>query len=145
MSYSIDANLLLYASNTGCAEHLAAQRFMRNRASDPDLCCLTWGTFFAYLRISTHPSIFRQPLSPDDAWSNLRSLTSLPRVRMIGEEDGFIGHYEMVTRDMAVRGNLVPDAQLAGILHQHGVRRLYSTDSDFRKFPFLEVVNPLLA
>ena len=145
MSYSIDANLLLYASNTGCAQHLAAKEFIRNRASDPDLCCLTWGSLFAYLRISTHPSIFRQPLSPDDSWSNLRSLMGLPRVRMIGQEDGFIDHYELVTHDIVVRGNLVPDAQLAAILHQHGVRRLYSADTDFRKFSFLDVVNPLLA
>ena len=29
------------------------------------------------------------------------------------------------------------------ILRQHGVRRLYTADADFRKFDFLEVVNPL--
>jgi predicted nucleic acid-binding protein len=42
-----------------------------------------------------------------------------------------------------VRGNLVPDAPLASILHQHGVKRLYSADTDFLKFRFLEVVNPI--
>jgi predicted nucleic acid-binding protein len=41
-----------------------------------------------------------------------------------------------------VRGNLVPDAHLATILRQHGVNVLYTNDSDFRKFTFLEVRNP---
>lgn len=143
MSYSIDANLLLYASNAGCAEHRAALDFVRQRARDPDVLCLTWHTLFAYLRISTHPSIFERPLPPDAAWANVHSLLDLPRVRLIGEEDGFARQYEAATKGIVVRGNLVPDAHLAAILHQHGVHRLYSADTDFRKFHFLEVVNPL--
>ena len=143
MSYSIDANLLLYASNAGCSEHSSAHRFLLSRRDDPDLFCLTWPTVFAYLRIATHPSIFRNPLSPDDAWSNVHALIRLPRVRMIGEEEGFLEHYQTVTADLVVRGNLVPDAHLAAVLLQHGVRKLYTTDTDFRKFSFLKVVNPL--
>jgi predicted nucleic acid-binding protein len=42
-----------------------------------------------------------------------------------------------------VRGNLVPDAHLAALLKQHGVRTLYTRDGDFRKFPFLDVRDPL--
>ena len=61
MSYSIDANLLLYASNSACREHAAARAFVMERATAPDLFCLTWPTIFAYLRISTHPSIFERP------------------------------------------------------------------------------------
>lgn len=143
MSYSIDANLLLYASNTGCAEHAAARDFMDGRTADPDLCCIAWPTLFAYLRISTHPSIFRRPLGPEAAWENVRTLMRLPRVRLITEDEDFADHYELVTRGTIIRGNLVPDAHLAALLHQHGVTRIYSNDTDFRKFPFLEVINPL--
>lgn len=143
MSYSIDANLLLYASNSGCREHAAARAFVMERAADPDLFCLTWPTIFAYLRIATHPSIFERPLSSETAWSNLRQLMNLPRVCIIGEQEDFLSHYEMATKGVVVRGNLVPDAHLAAILHQHGVKRLYSADTDFLKFRFLEVVNPL--
>ncbi len=143
MSYSIDANLPLYASNTSCPEHPAAHRFVQSRPDDPDLCCLAWPTLFAYLRIATHPSIFQRPLSPEAAWSNLRRLMALPRVRLIGEETDILEHYDAVTNGMVVRGNLVPDAHLAALLHQHGVRRLYSADTDFLKFRFLDVLNPL--
>jgi hypothetical protein len=43
---------------------------------------------------------------------------------------------------LPVRGNLVPDAHLASLLRQHGVKTLYTRDTDFRKFDFLEVSDP---
>ncbi len=33
--------------------------------------------------------------------------------------------------------------QMAAVLREHGVRELLSTDRGMRRFPFLEVVNPL--
>ena len=48
----------------------------------------------------------------------------------------------LVYGSFPLRGNLVPDAHLVTILRQPGVGVLYSADADFRKFDFLEVVNP---
>ncbi len=143
MSYSIDANLLLYASNTAAPEHEVALGFLNRRAEDPDLLCLTWPALMAYQRIATHPSIFQRPLDPATAWQNVRSLLSLPRTRLIREEESFAVDYEAVAKSAGVRGNLVPDAHIATILRQHGVGRIYTADTDFRKFEFLEVINPL--
>jgi len=143
MSYSIDANLLLYASDESSPDHPAARDFLISCAKDPDLLCLTWPTLMAYQRIATHPSVFSNPLDPAAAWQNIQSLLALPRVRMITEETSFVGDYIEVTRGMIARGNLVPDAHIATLLRQHGVRRIYTADTDFRKFDFLEVINPL--
>jgi toxin-antitoxin system PIN domain toxin len=142
MSYSVDVNILLYASDTSSPKHAEAIRFLKQRASDPDLFCIAWSTLIAFLRIATHPGIFAQPLSPDDALRNVESLLSLPRVRLLSEGEGFLEVYREVTARFPVRGNLVPDAQLAALLRQHGVRRLYTVDRDFRKFDFLEVADP---
>ncbi len=142
MSYSVDVNVLLYASDTSSPKHAAAIRFLKQRASDPDLFCIAWSTLIAFLRIATHPGIFAQPLSPDDALRNVESLLSLPRVRLLAEGEGFLEIYREVTAHFPVRGNLVPDAHLAALLRQHGVRRLYTVDRDFRKFDFLEVADP---
>ena len=142
MSYSVDVNIFLYASDTSSPKHSAAIRFLRQRASDPDLFCIAWSTLFAFLRISTHPRIFSQPLSPDDALGNVDSLLRLPRVRMLSEEEGFLEIYREVSARFPVRGNLVPDAHLVALLLQHGVRRLYTADRDFRKFDVLEVADP---
>lgn len=143
MSYSLDANLLLYASNSGAKEFESASRFLSGRKDDPDLLCLTWPALMAYQRIATHPSIFERPLSPEVAWENVEKLLALPRACVITEEPGFAGDYRKLVARLGIRGNLVPDAHIATLLRQHGVTRIYTTDSDFRKFGFLEVINPL--
>jgi hypothetical protein len=97
----------------------------------------------AYLRISTHPAIFSSPLSPDEALGNIETLLKLPRVRILTESEGFLDVYREVAGRFPVRGNLVPDAHLAALLRQHGVRKIYTTDTDFKKFEFLQVFNPL--
>jgi predicted nucleic acid-binding protein len=38
----------------------------------------------------------------------------------------------------------VQDAHLAAVLRRHGVTRLYTNNRDFRKFDFLEAVDPLV-
>lgn len=143
MSYSIDANILLYASDKSSPFCARANDFLASRADDSDLLCLTWPTLMAYLRISTHPSIFSVPLAPTDAWDNIQNLLNLPRCRVVSEEESFPLDYATVTQGIIVRGNLVPDAHIATILRQHGVNRLYTADTDFLKFRFLEVINPM--
>jgi toxin-antitoxin system PIN domain toxin len=96
-----------------------------------------------YLRIATHPSIFGQPLTPDEAMANMGTLLSLPHVRFLSEEEGFWDIYRDMTSEVPTRGNLVPDAHLAAILRQHGIKKLYSHDRDFLKFAFLDVRDPL--
>ena len=142
MSYSLDANILIYASDEGSPQNSRAMTFLKECLVDPDLLCFAWPTLMAYQRIATHPRIFQNPLSPKEAWKNVRQLAGSPRVRIIGEELGFAAEYEGVTEAFPVRGNHVPDAHLAAILRQHGVKTLYSADADFRKFDFLKVVNP---
>jgi toxin-antitoxin system PIN domain toxin len=141
MSYAIDLNVLLLASNAEAAEHEEARSFLEQCAARPEVLCLAWPTVMGYLRITTHPSIFSWPLSPREALANIQSLLSLPQTRTLGEEEGFLGVYETVA-DASVRGNLVPDAHLAAILLQHGVTTLYTRDADFRRFDFLELRKP---
>jgi len=109
-----------------------------------ELFCLGWPTIMGYLRIATHPSIFGQPLTPEEAMANIATLLNLPHVRFLAEEEGFWEIYMEMTSKVPTRGNLVPDAHLAAILRQHGVRRLYTHDRDFLKFAFLDVRDPLV-
>lgn len=142
MSFAIDVNILLYASDASSRFHRRAAEFLRDVAAGSEVVCLAWSTAMAYVRIATHPSVFQAPLSPDDAADNLETLLRQPHVRLLTEEDGFWDVYREVTRGLTVRGNLVPDAHLASVLRQHGVRRLYTNDTDFRKFAHLDVRNP---
>lgn len=145
MSYSIDANILLYASDESSEWHKPAKAFLEQRPADPDILCLTWPVLMAYQRIATHPAVFARPLAPETAWGNVQKLLALPRTRVVTEAEEFSEDYCVATDGMTVSGNLVPDAHVATILRENGVRRIYTADTDFRKFEFLEVVNPLRA
>jgi toxin-antitoxin system PIN domain toxin len=144
LSYSVDVNILLYASDKGNLHHNRAINFLEDRTNDPDLFCIAWLTLMAYLRIATHPSMFDHPLSPEVALGNIERLLSLPGVRVITEQEGFLSIYQKLNSRFPIRGNLVPDAHLAALLLQHGVRTIYTSDMDFRKFDFLQVRNPLI-
>ena len=142
MSYSLDVNVLLYASDQSSVRHLQARRFVETCAAGPEILCLTWPTLMSYLRIATHLRIFSAPLSPDEALGNVSALIGLPHVRTVSELDGFVEAYKQVAGETPVRGNLVPDAHVATILFQHGVRTLYSNDRDFRKFQSVDLRDP---
>ena len=142
MSYSLDVNVLLYASDQSTDSQLPARRFVETCAAGPEILCLTWPTLMSYLRIATHLRVFSAPLSPDEALGNVSALIGLPHVRTVSELDGFVEAYKQVAGETPVRGNLVPDAHVATILFQHGVRTLYSNDRDFRKFQSLDLRDP---
>ena len=143
MSFAIDVNILLYASDSRSPLHARASAFLHECVSGAEVFCLGWVTIMSYLRMSTHPAIFDRPLSHQEAVSNVEALLSTRHCRVISEDDGFWEVYREVTADVPTRGNLVPDAHLAALLRQHGVVTVYTHDRDFRKFAFLNVRDPL--
>ncbi len=142
MSFAIDVNILLYASDSDSPFHKRAGAFLEAGMHGEELFCLGWPTIMSYLRISTQPAIFERPLRPDEAMKNIETLLNLPHVRFLAEEEGFWDIYRELTAKVPTRGNLVPDAHLAAILRQHGIKKLYSHDRDFLKFAFLDVRDP---
>jgi uncharacterized protein len=142
VSYSIDVNVLLYASDRSSDRHAAARQFVEACVAGPEVLCLAWPTLMSYLRIATHPRIFSAPLSPDEALGNVSALLALPHVRAVSEIEGFLAAYKHVSGQQPVRGNLVPDTHVATILFQHGVGRIYSNDRDFLKFKSIELRDP---
>ena len=143
MSFGIDVNILLYASDESSALNGKAVAFLERCAQERQVFCMAWITLMSYLRMATHPAIFGKPLAPDEAKCNVEALISLDHCRIIGEEDRFWPIFCEIARDAPARANQVPDAHLAAILRSNGVGVLYTHDRDFRRFPFLDVRDPL--
>ena len=144
MSFGIDVNILLYASDSSSPLHDRAAEFLQRCATGREVFCVAWVTLMSYLRMATHPAIFARPLTHQDAVRNVEALLATPTCRVIAEQDGFWEVYRDVATGVAPRGNLVPDAHLAALLSQHGVVKLFTRDKDFRKFAFLNVRDPLV-
>ncbi len=142
MSYAIDANLLLHASDTDSPWHQAAVRRLDEVARGPEIVHLFWPTVMAYLRIATHPAVFARPLSHSDARSNIGALLALPHVQTAGESDAFWRRFAEVADDIGPTGNLVPDTHLVALMLENGVRTILTRDRDYRKFRGITVRDP---
>ena len=142
MSFAVDVNVFVDAVNDKSVRFAATRRFLEQSAAGPELFCIAWITAIGYIRLVTAEGILANPLPPVRALHGLRTLAAQRHVRFLSERDGFLEDYERVTGDQVVRGKLVPDAHLATILWQHGVRTLYTADRDFRRFDFLDVRDP---
>lgn len=142
MSLTLDANVLLYASDADSPRHDRAREVVDLVAAGPELAYFFWPTIMAYLRIATHPAIFGRPLSAAEAIENIEMLLSRPHVRAPGEQPEFWRHFRSVANDAAPTGNLVADAHLVALMLENEVRTIWTHDRDYRRFRGIEVRDP---
>jgi toxin-antitoxin system PIN domain toxin len=142
VSVTLDANVLLYASDESSAFHERARERLEGLARGPGIVYLFWPVVMAYLRISTHPTVFDPPLALGRATANIERLLQLPHVLTAGEQPRFWEQYRDVALEADVRGNLVSDAHLVALMTQNGVRSIWTHDRDFRRFPGIEILDP---
>ena len=142
MSYTIDTNLLLYASDESSPIHDRARAFVQRLADGPEIAYLFWPTLMAYLRIATHPAVFARPLTAVEAIGNVEQLLARPHVRTTGEQERFWEQFREVADDAVPSGNLIPDAHLVALMLESDVRTIWTRDRDYRRFPRIEGRDP---
>jgi toxin-antitoxin system PIN domain toxin len=142
VSYTIDANVLLYASDEASPLHRPAFEVLEEVARGPEIVYVFWPTVMAYLRIATHPAVFSRPLSASEASGNIDQLLTRPHVHSPGEQDGFWRLYRDVAQDALPSSNLVPDAHLVALMRENDVKSIWTHDRDFRRFRGIVVHDP---
>jgi toxin-antitoxin system PIN domain toxin len=142
VSLTLDANVLLYASDASSAVHERARALVERVAEGPEIAYLFWPTIMAYLRIATHPAVFARPLTIVEAIGNIEQLLSRPHVRTTGETDTFWRALREVVDDALPSGNLVPDAHVVALMLENDVRTIWTRDRDYRRFPRIEARDP---
>lgn len=142
MSVTVDANVLLYASDESSPFNPRATALLTDLADGPELVYLFWPTVMAYLRISTHPAVFGSPLAPDVAVANVDGLLARSHVQTAGEQPRFWERFRTVAEDAGVRGNLVSDGHVVALMKENGVSAIWTHDRDYRRFPGIDVRDP---
>lgn len=138
----VDANVLLYAEDSLSPYHDKARQWWDAQLSGKSPVCLCWTVLTAFIRIGTNRRVFERPLSLKEAIHRVQSWVDQPCTRLIyPTEQHWQVLQELLEQGQAV-GNLVTDAHLAALAIEHGCQ-LYSTDSDFARFPKLKWSNPL--
>jgi len=138
----IDANLLLYAKIADYPQHPQAHRWLDEQFNGTARVGLAWPSLLAFLRICTNPRLFRKPLAIDKAWKQMIEWLELSTTWIPQATDRHPAILGQLVTDSSIVSNLVPDAHLAALAIEHGLR-LCTTDGDFARFKGLEWMNPL--
>jgi uncharacterized protein len=138
----VDANILLYAEDQTSPHHQEARAWWDAQLSGAEPVCLCWPVLNAFIRIATSPRVYERPLTLPQAISRVQGWLDQPCTRIVNPTD----RHWIVFQSMLVKGkavaNLVPDAHLAALAHEHGCE-LISSDADFARFPGIRWRNPL--
>ena len=138
----VDVNLLLLAVDEQGPQHDRAREWLADQLNGARRVGLPWQSLGGFLRIVTHPRALDQPLAPADA---VRYVEEWLAVESVWIPEPGPGHASLLAELMTrhdVRGNLVPDAQLAALALEHGLA-VYSADTDFARFTEIAWRNPL--
>jgi len=140
----VDTNILLYAEDRLSPHHEESRQWWDAQLSGESPVCLCWSILNSFIRVSTNRQIFKKPLTMKQAVMRVQSWIDQPCVRLIHPTES----HRQIFQDMLLEGqakaNLVVDAHLAALAIEYGCV-LYSTDSDFSRFPKLKWKNLLKA
>lgn len=138
----LDANLLLFAVDAQNAYNERAAAWLEDTLNGTRRVGLPWQTIGAFLRISTHPRVTRNPLSPDVAWEYVDSWLAADPVWIPPCSERTAAVLGDLVTSVPATANLITDAQLAALAIEHGLV-VYSADTDFARFSELRWENPL--
>ncbi len=142
--FVVDTNILIYAADRDSPDHAKCRKFVQDWRLQSSHWYITWGIVYEFLRVATHPNVFRKPFPMADAWRFLEAVLASPSagVLVATERHQHVAS-EVFTVVRDITGNLVFDAHTAILMKEHDVKTIYTRDTDFNRFPFLDVIDPI--
>lgn len=137
----VDANVLLYAYHPRAEAHEKCRRWVESAFSGDEPVAVAWVTLLAFVRLSTNPRVFEQPLLASEAVAIVSSWLARPAVSVLDAGEACWEIFRELLVTAQVTGPLVMDAFLAALALENGAT-LATTDRDFARFPKLKLVNP---
>ena len=137
-----DANLLIYAYDSGATQHQKSLTWVEKTFSNGEIVGLPWQAIAAFLRFMTNRRLPGSRLSLEQATRIVDLWLSRANVRVLVPGDK---HWDFLRRMMVegqASGPLVSDAIIAALTIEHG-GVLHTADRDFARFPGLRWKNPL--
>jgi len=142
--FVVDTNLLVYAANQDSLWHQPSARLLAEWRRSAAAWFVTWGICYEFLRVVTHRKVLQHPWSAGKAWAFVESLLESPGLEVLLPTDRHASvAAEVVATVRHVEGNLWHDAHTAVLMREHGVATIYTRDTDFHRFPFVNPVDPL--
>ena len=141
--FVVDTNIFVYAADEDSQFHERCYELINEWRRQTSAWYVTWGILYEFLRVSTHPRVFRKPWSAKAAWSFVEAVLASPSVGiLIAAERHAEVAAEVIKSMPSLSGNMLHDAQTAVLMREHGIKGIYTRDTDFHRFPFLEPIDP---
>jgi toxin-antitoxin system PIN domain toxin len=141
---AVDTNVLVYAADADSQFHAPCRDWLDRQRVRPDAWYTTWSILYEFLRVATHPRVMRRPWSGPAAWEFVTALLASPGLGILVQTQRHADVAAEVISDFPhLSGNLFHDAHTAILMREHGIGRICTRDTDFSRFPFLEVIDPV--
>lgn len=138
----LDANILVGAFRSDDPDHPAFKDFLEETLSAGHTVTFPALVEVAFLRIVTHPRIFRIPSPLDEALAFVQAIQESGLFRDTPWTPRMRAQWWRWCKDLSLQGNDVNDAYLAATAAQAPCR-LVSRDGGFSRFPGLDWWNPV--
>ncbi len=139
----VDVNLLIYSIDRDSAHHSRAHGWFEGVLNGTNLVGLPWIVILAFLRIATRAGVLRKPMSVETAVDYCQSWLDLGSVQLVVPGAHHWPIFRNLLLSVGTAGNLTSDVHLAALALEHGCA-IYSADNDFKRFPGITHVNPLV-
>jgi uncharacterized protein len=139
-----DVNVLLYAVDEESRHHVGARVWLEEALSGTETIAFCWSVLLAFVRLSTRPVVFEEPLGVDEALDLVEGWLGQPNATVIDPTMRHVATLRDLLSPLGTAGNLTSDAHLAALAIEHGAE-LCSYDGDFARFPGLRWTRPAAA
>jgi len=138
----LDVNVLVYAHRSDAPDHPKYHEWLQQAITSDAPYGVSDLVLSGFLRVVTHPRVFRVPTPMKTALAFCTTLRDRPNCLTITPGPR---HWEIFTRlcgSSGIKGNLVADAYFAALAIESGSEWI-TTDRDYARFPGLRWRHPL--
>ncbi|HET8542144.1 MAG TPA: TA system VapC family ribonuclease toxin [Anaeromyxobacter sp.] len=142
--FVVDTNVLVYAARADSPFHAPCRAALERWRAQEGAWFTTWNVVYEFLSTMTYRASTPVPWTLAGAWSFIEALLASPGFKILSPTSRHAAVAAEVFRALPdLAGKRLHDAHIAILMREHGVRRIYTRDTDFFRFPFLEPVDPV--
>jgi predicted nucleic acid-binding protein len=141
---SLDTNVLLYALNADCAEHVRARATVEHALREYDQWIIADQVYFELYRLLRNPAVLSRPLAADEAAETVGWYRNRSGWLHCAYEPGMMKQVSSLWSDKSFPGRNTFDLVLAVTLGSNGVREFLTRNADdFLAYDLFIVRNPI--
>ena len=137
-----DVNVLVYAHREDAVEHPRYRDWLQGLLASDAAYAVSELVLSAFVRIVTHPRIFRPPTPLESALAFAGEVRDRPNAVVLTPGPRHWEIFKRYCRECDIRGSMVTDAYFAALALESGCEWA-TTDRDYSRFPGLAWRHPL--